>query len=242
MKRIVAIALISFSVVAAKAEDLPGFPFLMARGHARKELPPDMVKISFKIEVFDEVSSNALSHLTRRSAEVLQFIVGQKVDQKDIVAHEIEKDTVREKKEYQELKILGYEVRRSISVTLRDLERFDHLMKFLLSTDNVVGTSADFDRSDREKISRELLAAASKDAREEAERLAAGFGVQVQSVYAISQRGFSNIGGEFGLDDDAYYRYLPTFMEADGGKLLFVPATISFNGNVAALFKLKVEE
>jgi uncharacterized protein YggE len=173
---------------------------------------------------------------------VLQFIVGQKVDQKDIVAHEIEKDTVREKKEYQELKILGYEVRRSISVTLRDLERFDHLMKFLLSTDNVVGTSADFDRSDREKISRELLAAASKDAREEAERLAAGFGVQVQSVYAISQRGFSNIGGEFGLDDDAYYRYLPTFMEADGGKLLFVPATISFNGNVAALFKLKVEE
>ncbi|MDT8391650.1 MAG: SIMPL domain-containing protein [Lentisphaeria bacterium] len=114
---------------------------------------------------------------------------------REIIDHAVSNDlrsrsvkiTVREKKEYQELKILGYEVRRSISVTLRDLERFDTLMKFLLSTDNVIGTSADFDRSDREKIGRELLAAASEDAREEAERLAAGFGVQVQSVYAISE-------------------------------------------------------
>lgn len=240
MKQMLAAIMLAGTVATATAEDLPTFPFVFVTGEASTQLPPETAHISFSIKVFDRTPSNAISIITQRSKDVLTMLSDQKTKSEDITAYEIEKDEVRDRKDNQPPEILGYDLRRQIAVKLRDLTTFDPIVKRLLATDNVVDIRVSFDRTDREKLQAELLAKAGNNARDQAGKLAKSFGTGVESVFAISQRGFAHLGKEFGLStEDVYYRFLPTFALPDQDKMLFVPATIKFNAEVNAIFRLK---
>lgn len=240
MRNMIRLLVIAASATVAVAEDLPTFPFVFATGEASTQLAPETAHVSFSLKVFNKTSTNAINIITQRSKNVLTFLSDQKTKSEDITAYEIEKDEVRDRKDNQPPEILGYDFRRRISLTIRDLATFDPIVKRLLATDNVVDIGVSFDRTDRQKLQEELLAKAGKDARDQADKLAKSFGAEVESVFAISQRGFAHLGKEFGLSsEEVYYRYLPTFALPDQDKLLFVPATIKFNAGVSAIFKLK---
>ena len=240
MKKIIAALVLITTAAIATAEDLPTFPFVFTVGEASTQLAPETALVSFALKVFDKASTNAVTVITQRSKDVLSFLSEQKVKNDDITAYEIEKDEVRDRKETHPPEILGYDLQRRISVTIRDLSTFDSIMKRLLGTDNLAEIQVSFDRTDRQRLQEELLAKAGKDARAQADKLAKSFGTEVASVFAISQRGFAHLGKEFGLSaEEVYYRYLSTFAPFEQDKLLFVPATIKFNAGVSAIFKLK---
>ncbi len=240
MKKIIATFVVAITVTMGVAEDLPTFPFVFVTGDASTQLAPETAYVSFSLKVFDKTSTNAINLITQRSKDVLTFLAEQKIKNEDMTACEIEKDEVRDRKENQPPEILGYDVRRRIGVTIRDLATFDPIVQRLLATDNLVDIQVSFDRNDRQKLQEDLLAKAGRNAREQADKLAKSFGTEVASVFSISQRGFGHLGKEFGLSsEEVYYRYLPSFAPAEQDKLLFVPATIMFNAGVNAIFKLK---
>jgi len=193
--------------------------------------------------VLDENAGRALSLMGERSAELMAIFHKYAIEDKDIVAYEISKEAVRERKENVGLKILGYDLTRRMSVTVRKLDRFDALMTELVGLKNVVQVQTVLDTTRRKEIEADLFRQAAQKARESADLLARGFGSEVASVHAISVSpwGFGNMGDEFGLGP-GYRGYGAGASGAPGqekGMNLFVPATIKLQEAVSAIFRLK---
>jgi uncharacterized protein len=243
MKRIVWLLILSVLLFASsgKASELPDFPFVYATGEAELEVSPDMATIAFRVEAFDKEPSRAAATVEERSKELVSLFAKSGIDKKDIVAYELTKTTVREKKDYTELGILGYETSRRFAVTMRSLVQYGDFVASLLNLKNLTNLDTTFDTTRRKAVEAELTAQASVNAREQAEALAKGFGTQVLSVFAIttSDMGFLFVAGQFGMGIS---------MEREAAKIqsrasmssIFIPSTIKLQKAVKAIFKLKV--
>ena len=246
MKKLVFIFAILFALLSfnASASEMPDFPFVFADGEAKTEVPPDMVIVSFSIQEFNKDSAAALAVVKERSRELINFFAEQKIEARDIVAYEIDKSTVRKRdKGYHPLDILGYDVSRRVVVSLRDLTLYEKLYNKLLSLNNVGRISTSFDRSDREKIEEELVAKACQNARDRAELMAKGLGVQLGNVFAISQLDFRRLPAVFAISGQGSALRLSS--EGVEGKstdeFVFMPSTITFKNTVKVIFRLKEE-
>ena len=166
----------------------------------------------------------------------MDLIDQQGIKPEDVEAFQLEKRAEREREDYVPLRILGYNVRRRFAVTMRDLTKYDSTLKPLLALSNLVEIASAFDRTDRETIESDLIAAASAEARRRAQSLASGFGVELGPVFAISQQGLEDFAGNFGVDGRVLRS---SFLEmAEGQKMYYVPATIQLNASVTAIFRL----
>jgi uncharacterized protein YggE len=240
MRKLVTILSVVIIATSAQASSLPEFPFVFAQGHAEAEHAPDKAVVSFRVKAFDATPSNAVAVIRARSQELLEFFAEHKIKKENIEAYEIDKDIIRDRETREEPKILGYAVTRRFSITLRDLQSYEPFAKKLMVMENVESITTEFDRTDRKKIEADLILSASKDAREQGENLASGFGKDLGDVYAISQQGFGIVAAVFGIPGEYYGDGISYCMSGpDEDAFLFVPSTITFDGNVMVLFKLK---
>lgn len=222
------------------SSDIPDFPFIFVTGQAETEVPPDIATVTFAIEAFDEDPDKALSVVQERTAELTTGLSSYHIERKDLVAFEITKETVREMKDYVRLRILGYEVSRRISVTVRYLDKYDAFMTRLLSLRNVAKVRTQCDTTKRKVLEVDLLTKAAQKAREQADLLAKSFGREISAVQAISpdSRGFGNLGAEFGMRG-GYYGVEGQVFEAALKEKIFLPSTIKLQKAVNAIFRLK---
>ena len=225
--------LLSVTVLKVHASQLPEFPFVFSEGEATEDVKPDIAVIAFSVKEFNEVSAAALEVVEEQSVNLIALFDEMKVGREDIIAYEIDKRAVRERKDYQQLNILGYELSRPFSVTLRDVSHYEQFVKKLLSLKNVVDISTTFDRTDRKEIEADLVAEASRKARDSAVLMAKGFGASLGRVFAISQQGFAALGMKFGIADDSRYSVLRSARKEE---ILFVPSTITLQTKVTAIF------
>jgi uncharacterized protein YggE len=241
MKKIAVAVVLIAGAVLAQGSSIPDFPFVFAMGRAEKEVPPDTAKMTFHIKAFHEVSSNAVAKVTQRSIEVINFLGKQGFGKGSLVTYELSKNEVRERKEYQELKILGYEATRRFELTFDDLSKYDLVARTLFKTDDVSDISTTFGRKDQKEIEAALLGDACADAKRNAAAMAAGFGKAVGAVHCISKQGFGNIGVVFGLGADAFDSggIMACMAGPDEDAFLFMPATIKYQNQVSVLFKLE---
>ena len=241
MKKILAIAVVVVGAGLAQGSSIPDFPFVFAMGQAEKELPPDTAKMTFYVKAFHEVSSNAVAKVTARSIEVINFLGKQGFGKGSLVTYELSKSEVRERKEYQQLKVLGYEATRRFELTFDDIPKYDLVARTLFKTDDVSDISTTFGRKDQKEIEAALLAEACADAKRSAAAMATGFGKTIGAAHCISKQGFGNIGVVFGLGGDALGGGGPMFCMGDPAEdaFLFIPVTIKFQNQVSVLFRLE---
>jgi len=164
------------------------------------------------------------------------------IESEDVVAYDINKRAVRQTKDSVALGILGYELTRTMSATIRVLDRFDGLMTEIVSLKNTTGMRTVFDTTKRKEIELDLFTRAAQKARDQADLLAKGFGTEVSSIYAItaSQGGFGNIENEF-LGGAGFRGYVASQAAGPLAKSVqvFVPNTIRLQESMSAIFRLK---
>jgi uncharacterized protein len=225
------------------ASGIPTFPFVFVTGQAEQEVSPDIATVSFGVQVFDADPGHALSQIEERSAELMAIFAKSGVENKDVVAYEINKEVVRERKDYIALKILGYELTRRMSVTIRKLADFDVLMMQFIGLKNVSQVHTVFDTTKRKEIESDLFRQAAQKARQQADLLAKGFGSEISSVHAISVTpwGFGGIDNEFGLGPTyrGYAAAAPAQAAREKGMNVLVPNTIKLQKAVSAIYKLR---
>lgn len=247
MKQTALVILLAIAATACVASPVPDFPFVFAAGFAEVKVAPDKGTISLNIKATAITSTNALAVVAQRSKEVLDFLASNKIPQKDIVAYEVDKSPTREGDRYGQGKIIGYEVSRHISLELRDLDRYERIVKRLLAMTNVVDVHTTFNRTDRAELEAELTAKACAKARANAGRMAKGFGVELGSVHAISETAgsFRDLWAVFGVAGrGAVHRFegITEGLPSRGPQFLFVPSTITLQRRVNVLFRIKPAE
>jgi uncharacterized protein YggE len=238
MKTIVTALLVTGFASATAASDLPGFPFVYARGVAKTKVKPDMCVVDFRVRVRDRTSTDAMKAVESRSAKALAVLFEHGVKREDLKGFEIQKHAVHEWDEDEKAKLTGYEIARNIQFTLRDLTQYEPMVSILLKMENVVDIYTNFDRTDREDIESRLLADAVSKARAKAELMAKGSGQRIVKLRAISQHGFENIAESFGVGDKDKYHWMADMSQPPEKELLFVPSTVEFQDAVSVIYEL----
>jgi len=223
--------------------DLPDFPFVSVTGTADKDVPPSYANISVQTFVYDTSSAVAMNHNSRALERVYDLLKQYEVDQETVKATDINKRERRRRDGQREnLEIAGYEVSRRLSFQLSELSRYAELVNALNAIDFVTAVDGRFDTSERNAVERELQAEASKSSRTKADHLAQSLGVDIDSVYGISQdRNF-----HYGTARFAYYDRPASALYAPGDNpksmVLLVPKSITLSQQVNVLYRLKSKQ
>lgn len=228
------------------ASSLPDFPFIGVQGEAEIEVAPDTANVGFNLVEFSENPDEALDTVKKRSAQIIELAREFNISDESVISTGIENQIKRQiirDGGYNQTNILGYEVRQSFAIKIDDISRYSEFVDKLISTGNVGRINSSFDVRNRKQIQRSLVAAAGKDAQQNAKDLAAAMGVKIKSVYAINQdTSFESFFAQFGLQEQAPSRGLLKGLAFDKGSdsvNMMVPKAISIQKKISVVYKIK---
>lgn len=222
---VLAVALLPF---AARASNLPDYPFIHTTGEGFAMIVPDMGEIDFDITIFNADPAAATALLAERAAQVQALMVAGESSA-----------TLRDTRKEMRAAEADYAVRSSVHIVVNNLGNWRPLMQALLALPNLDHLSTTFARKDREKVEQELVANAVKDAQRRAESMAAGFGKKVGAVSAISSGQLRNLTGAVGLmPGDLYYRNR-TVDAAPADKDFLAIEVLRWSQTVDVIFRIK---
>lgn len=223
------------------ADDLPDFPFVVAEGVAEIEVKPDMATIKFELLAFEAESEAALAKVNVASEQVLAAMAEFNIDTKQLEASDFSKHVAQQEDEnYNNLNIIGYEVSRSMTIVLNDIDQYAAFSQSLIELEHLTRFRSSFDVSNREELIDNLLAEAAEKARKKAHAMAKAMGASIKSIYAVSQSShFNNPMGRFTAD---HYEIVSVAgVRSQRNKTsLFIPETIALKQSINTMFRLKI--
>lgn len=219
----------------SNAQSMPDFPHISVTGEAKTDVAPDIVTLQFQISATESKADTAVDVVTQRAASIVSMVKENGLTHKDIESWAIDKQTRRERDPASGLlKITGYDVSQRFILHIKGMDAYEAIVNELLRMPNTERLNAEFDVSERDKLTRELTAKAGKDARRRAEEMAYGLDVEISSVFSISQAGdYSQPMAKFSMSEAQYDR-------AAGGRFeLFAPQHITLEKHIHVIFQIK---
>ncbi len=226
---------------SVSANSWPDFPIIVAEGRALLEVAPEKVDVRLEVIAFDEDSAIAVDTVETQLGDVLAVLSRFDIPAEAITSHDLEKRIERARHDYKNLDILGYNVSRSLKFELEDLAKFSDLIGALAGINNVSIKNAYFDVLDRSEHERELMNQAAEDARQQAENMAAGLGVELGDVFAVSESGYVSRTAQFALSiGDGPYPMMADSASPGGlGRSVFMPSTIEMTQTLNVIFRIQ---
>jgi len=180
------IAVIMLIPALAFADALPSAPYVQVSGHGTLNVVPDMAHISLAVEKTDTDLASARADVERRAAQVIEAAKKLGIAARDITAANI---SVWPEYRWQNNNqvFMGQHVSRRIEITLRDMPRYADLVGALVNAGVTNIGSTTPDRSDMPQLRQRALAKAVDDAHARAVALATAAGVDLGSVYSITE-------------------------------------------------------
>jgi uncharacterized protein YggE len=83
---------------AAKAENLPNFPFIVVKGSAETKVEPDEAKVSFSITEFNSDPKKAELTVLQRAQEILVLAKNFGISKEHVTSSAYNKSTTRKKR------------------------------------------------------------------------------------------------------------------------------------------------
>jgi uncharacterized protein YggE len=161
-------------------------PMVVVNGDATIYVAPDQGKVGFGIETYDAGLDASKSKLDSAAKELLQALHTIGV-QDDAIAIDLLEVQIEYLHDSAQNGITGYRVRRSYTVTLKDVSRFEALVDTALhhGANRVLGF--EFYSTELRKHRDEARKVATRAAREKAELLATELGAKAGRVITISE-------------------------------------------------------
>jgi uncharacterized protein YggE len=154
-------------------------------GDAQINVVPDKVQITLGVETTEESLADAKSSNDTRVAKILALAQSFKIDAKDVQTDYI---SVQPRYDNSPLHIIGYTVRKTVVVTLRDMSKFDDLLSSGIDTGANVVQGVQFLTSDLRKYRDQARELAIKAAREKADAMAAALGQKAGKALTITEQ------------------------------------------------------
>ena len=227
------------------AGEVPMFPHLFASGHLERNVMPEIARVEVSIVVFDPASEVAMQNMNQAMDRVISVIVSLGIEEEAFTATEIDKRMKQNRTDRYELpEILGYEVARSLTVQLNDLEKYPELVNRVSATDYVARISATFDIKERQRLEDSLEEEAAKKAIRNAEHLASSEGIKLLEIYSISNSNsyWSNdlyLAPPAAPSDEEHRYPRMAYVESTGSIKTYVPQSIRVSRSVSLVYRTK---
>jgi uncharacterized protein YggE len=213
-------------------------------GEAVVKVVPDEVVLTLGVESSDKQLRRAKSLNDERVKQVLAAAEQLGIPAKDIQTDHISIEP-RYRDSYEQRDFIGYFVRQTIGITLKDVTQFEDLLTAVLDAGANYVHGIQFRTSDLRKHKDEARALAIKAAREKAVTLAQELDQNVGKPYAISEdqegwgSGYSSwwgSAGGLGMTQNVVQNAGNVGMEMDGA---LAPGQISVTARVTVSFELE---
>jgi uncharacterized protein len=175
------LALVSLAVQAEEPRTIT------VSGSGRVNVVPDTARISLAVERRDPVMRTARDATVKVTRDFLALCsrLGIKESRIQTAGLTMQPEYRWDEKQNQQV-FIGYFVQRQLAVEVNDLDRLGELIEGAVDIGVNQVSPPMFDSSKRPELTRQALAAASEDARANAERIAATLGVKLGPVRLVA--------------------------------------------------------
>jgi uncharacterized protein YggE len=178
---------------------LPDKPFIYVKGSAETQKQPDLVKLRFALIGRGPDRAKANADVQTRASKLFDMLSKRNIGKDDIIAEDLRTETEFEESETGRRttqKVIGYSVHRDFHVKVRDVNTFPKLIDDLIATVNAEFegyNSIESAYSKEKELEKRLWEEAVANARADADRTLKNTGMKVDSIFAISPVGISEI-------------------------------------------------
>ena len=191
---IFAASALCFSAIAA-ADDEPT-PRILVSGEGRVDVAPDLAVLSLTVTREAESARAALDANSAAMSEVLAAMQAEGIEQRDLqtanfaIQPKYLHPPKRSSGEREPPRIVGYTVRNSLTVRVRDMKRVGAILDKSVSLGVNEGGSILFTNDDPSAALKQARVEAVQDALERANTLAVAAGVKAGRILEISEQSF----------------------------------------------------
>nr|WP_314544590.1 SIMPL domain-containing protein [uncultured Massilia sp.] len=233
--------LLCLSGGAARAADLPAYPFVHVTGSAFQAALPDIGSLDFEVVAVDADPAAARAVLEARMGDVHALMRQHGLDPEDAQAREV-RQSVRKGEQGPSREPL-YELRCDVHVNVKNLTVWPALAGGLLGKPNLDSFASSFDLSTMDQLVDQLVTEAIRDARRRADVMAAAAGRRVGPVMGATPDQLKNLTTAMGLErgdfrETARRAGAGRGEQMDGEQLLTIPA-LRLRQPVDVVFRLE---
>lgn len=162
-------------------------------GYGKVQIRPDEARITFNVTELKDKAQEARDACEKKALAFQQALDKLKVDKKNVLSASISLQPHYTYDKRQEKQVLeGYEANRTIEVKLSDFALIPQVTDAAMNAGiNEIG-GIEYRLKDESAVKREADSRAIADARDQAQRLADGFGVKLLKACSLSFQGRSN--------------------------------------------------
>lgn len=183
--------LIALLPLQAPAQDIPP-PSISVSGEGRVNAAPDLGFVTLGVRRQAATAAGAMSAASQAAGEILAEVKARGIEDRDVQTVRVGLNPIWQHRQNEQPKVTGYEAVNDLSIRVRDLDSLGPLLDALVKegANNVQQISFGID--DMTALRREARLAAIRDARDKAETLAEGAGVELWKLRMISE---GSVGG-----------------------------------------------
>jgi uncharacterized protein YggE len=226
MRIILGLVLVYMLTGAVWAGAVPDQPHVVVSGQSEVSVVPDILQISLNMTEVGQEVAVARDQVEKRSQKLIDTLMQQGVEKRDITAASL-KITPHYNWNNKAQIYVGTEVSRQVEVTLRDLAKYDDLIRAIIEAKVARVNSTRLESSREKELRNEALQMAIADARKKAELLVASFPEKLGPLYAITS------GGPIREQREAY-----AMASVMSRKTAFEPGEIEISESVQVVFYL----
>lgn len=168
------------------AQGLPDGPHITVSGQGRVKVVPNVFEIHLSVEKQDKNIDAAKQYVDAHTARAISVARGLGIARHDITSTQI---FITPRYDYDDKTrhLVGYMVRRQVTLILRDTDKYDQLLDKLVAAgvNGINGVSASY--SNPAALSSQAFAQAVDAARARAKQLAQAFGAGLGAIYSITE-------------------------------------------------------
>ena len=199
-------------------------PQVSVSGLGTVEVAPDLAKVTLGVYILDPNLRQAKQGVDKSVGRLLDLAESQGIQPTDISSSAANIEPSYSEAETPEF--IGYEVTRSVNVTIRDLSRLDQLIDAAIEAGANREFSVRLESSKIREIEAQAMALAIEDAKAKARQLAEGFGAKLGAIRSVGPKTNSSSTSYMA----AYLSY---------GRGVFQPGTITVKSEISATFLLE---
>ncbi len=218
--------LFTFFAHQSFAGSVPDVPHIVVTGEAELRATPDILTLSLGITETGLEVAAARDSVESRSIQLINALAALNIAREDIRSAQLQITPHYDWNNKAQIYV-GTEVSRIVDVTLRDLGRYDNLIRSIIDAGVAQIHSTRLSSSKEKELHQEALAAAIADGMEKARIMVAHLPEQIGAVYSIAPPSSSTPFLE------ARYQ-----MAATDSESAFEPGTILFKESLQIVFYL----
>jgi uncharacterized protein YggE len=244
MKALTSLALCLFCVTSFSSianSNLPDNRHISVTGTAKMMAKPDIALVHLSVESIKKTSIDAKQDVDQRVNNLLDGLKKFNIDEKDVSASNISTEAKYSYARNDLQKLEGYVARRTLKVTLNNINNLNAFMDYALSVNVNEIRNIELKSSNELALKDEAIALAVKNAKEKGHSLANAFDAKLGKIYSINANSHAS-RHRYGANSDIER------IEVSGSRMSnslakpgkYLQENIVFSSSVSVVFDLEI--